>query len=96
MPTGVYDPRWLACETREGRIRALAFTLSRASPNHAGALTDDDYRRIFLEARGRFGTTLDYVQQTHDELVRRGMHDARIERLLKLSQIDEDPSAPQC
>jgi cation transport protein ChaC len=96
MPTGVYDPRWLACQTREGRVRALAFTLSRASPNHAGALADDDYRRIFLEARGRYGTTLEYVQQTHDELVRRGMHDPRLARLLKLSHVEEDQSGSRC
>lgn len=86
MPTGVYDPRWLACDTAAGRVRALAFTLSRDSPNHTGPLADDDYRRIFRSACGRYGTTLDYVQQTHEELVRRGMRDARIERVLKLSE----------
>ena len=28
MPTGVYDPRWLSCRTREGMVQALAFTLA--------------------------------------------------------------------
>ena len=28
MPTGIYDPKWLACRTAEGRVKALAFTLS--------------------------------------------------------------------
>ena len=38
MPTGVYDPRWLACRTPRGVVQALAFTLSRRSPQHTGRL----------------------------------------------------------
>src|SRR5574337_481698 len=34
MVLGVYDPRWLACQTPQGPVRALAFTLSRNSPSH--------------------------------------------------------------
>ncbi|HQD15603.1 MAG TPA: gamma-glutamylcyclotransferase, partial [Ottowia sp.] len=36
MPTGVYDPRWLPCQTPHGPVPALAFTLSRRSPNYTG------------------------------------------------------------
>jgi cation transport protein ChaC len=38
MPTGVYDPRWLPCPTPHGPVPALAFTLSRRSPNYTGDL----------------------------------------------------------
>ena len=37
MPSGVYDPKWLSCRTPQGIVRGLAFTLSKQSPNHAGA-----------------------------------------------------------
>jgi glutathione-specific gamma-glutamylcyclotransferase len=84
MVTGVYDPKWLACKTQQGAVQALAFTLSRSSPNHAGVLGDDDYRRIFNTACGRYGTTLDYARRTFEELRRLGIRDRALERLLAL------------
>ncbi|RZA15177.1 MAG: gamma-glutamylcyclotransferase [Lysobacteraceae bacterium] len=84
MPNAVYDPRWLPCQTPQGSVRALAFTLSRKSPNHTGVLPDDEYRRIFAQARGRYGTTLDYARATLDELERHGIRDRQLARLLRL------------
>ena len=52
MPTGVYDPKWLACRTPHGIVRALAFTLSRRSPSHTGALPDGELLEI-LRTRER-------------------------------------------
>ena len=85
MALGVYDPRWLVCQTAAGPVRALAFTLSRRSPSHAGVLPDDEYRRIFAEARGIYGTTRDYAQATYDELRRLGIDDRALGRLLTLA-----------
>lgn len=88
MPTGVYDPRWLDCITPGGTVRALAFTLSRRSPNFTGELTEARYREIFATATGRFGTSLDYAQQTLLELRRHGIHDAALARLVRLATED--------
>lgn len=85
MVTAVYDPRWLACQTPHGPVRALAFTLSRRSPNHTGVLPDQEYRRIFEQASGRFGTTRDYAQSTHEELLRHGIQDQALSRLIALT-----------
>ncbi len=85
MALGVYDPRWLVCQTGAGPVRALAFTLSRRSPSHAGVLPDDEYRRIFAEASGIYGTTRDYAQATYDELRRLGIDDRALGRLLALA-----------
>ncbi len=85
MALGVYDPRWLVCQTGAGPVRALAFTLSRRSPSHAGVLPDDEYRRIFSEASGIYGTTRDYAQATYDELRRLGIDDRALGRLLALA-----------
>ncbi|MDP4074014.1 gamma-glutamylcyclotransferase [Acidovorax sp. A1169] len=85
MMTGVYDPRWLTCHTPHGSVQALAFTLSRKSPNHTGELPDQEYQRIFEQACGRFGTTRDYAQATYDELRRMGIHDRSLGRLLSLT-----------
>jgi cation transport protein ChaC len=86
MVTGVYDPRWLRCSTAAGPVRALAFTLSRHSPNYAGELSEARYRQIFSDSRGRYGTTHDYARQTLESLQGHGISDAALARLLKLSQ----------
>ena len=86
MKLAVYDPRWLTCHTTHGPVRALAFTLSRKSPSHTGLLSEEEYRRIFAEAKGIYGTTLDYAHSTFEELRRHNIRDRELERLLKLSR----------
>jgi len=85
MPTGVYDPRWLRCLTPHGPVPALAFTLSRQSPNYAGRLSPAQYQEIFTSASGRYGTTLDYARQTYSSLMAHGIRDRELETLLGLS-----------
>jgi len=84
MPTGVYDPRWLACRTASGPVPAMAFTLSRRSPQHTGRLPDSQLVDILRHARGRYGTTLEYLLETARALKDRGVRDREIERLLAL------------
>ena len=86
MPTGVYDPRWLACATPKGEVNALAFTLSRKSPQHTGRLSETQLIDILRHARGRYGTTLDYLLETAKSLVERGVRDREIERLVALTR----------
>lgn len=86
MPTGVYDPRWLACRTAHGPVQALAFTLSRRSPQHTGQLPDAQLLDILRHARGRYGTTLDYLLETARALTDRGVRDREIERLVALAR----------
>ena len=88
MVTGVYDPRWLDCMTPGGTVRALAFTLSRRSPNFTGDLSEARYREIFASAVGRYGSSLDYAEQTLIELRHHGIHDAALARLIGLARAD--------
>ena len=83
MPNqGVYDPKWLRCPTPKGMVKALAFTLSRQSPNFTGELTPEQYQHIFAKATGRYGTTLDYARATYDSLLAHGIRDRHLARLL--------------
>ncbi|MBU3739492.1 MAG: gamma-glutamylcyclotransferase [Rhodoferax sp.] len=82
MPLGVYDPRWLVCHTPQGPLRALAFTLSRRSPSYTGELSEAHYRQIFAQARGRYGSTLDYARDTLHGLRQHGIEDRALARLL--------------
>jgi cation transport protein ChaC len=86
MPTGVYDPKWLPCQTAAGPVRALAFTLSRRSPNYTGALDESSLVHVFRHANGRYGSTLDYLLQTASCLRRHGIRDAAIERQVALAR----------
>jgi cation transport protein ChaC len=83
MKLAIYDPKWLGCQTSHGPVRALAFTLSRKSPNHTGVLSEEEYRSIFSQARGIYGTSLDYAHRTLEELRRHNIRDLALERLLK-------------
>ena len=97
MPNGVYDPKWLRCETlpvsstirspvnlKSADVRALAFTLSRQSPSHTGLLSDETYRTIFSDACGRYGTTREYAQNTYDKLREIGVEDRALGKLLQV------------
>lgn len=86
MPNAVYDPRFLPCRTEHGTVRALAFTLSRRSPNFVATMADFELLHIFRHARGRFGTTLEYLLETADALRGRGLRDREIERLVALAR----------
>jgi cation transport protein ChaC len=86
MPTGVYDPRWLPCTTAGGSVEALAFTLSRNSPQHTGRLDDTRLVEILRHAHGRYGSTLEYLLETARALHERGIRDREIERLVALSR----------
>jgi len=86
MPTGVYDPKWLACRTPDGPVQALAFTLSRSSPAHIGSLTDPQMVEVLRCATGRFGSTLEYLLETASSLHGCGIRDRDIERLVALAR----------
>jgi len=86
MPTGVYDARLLPCRTQHGTVVALAFTLCRRSPACLPRLEDEQLLHIFRHARGRYGSTLDYLAETARALADRGVRDREIERLMNLAR----------
>jgi glutathione-specific gamma-glutamylcyclotransferase len=87
MPNAVYDPRFLPCRTAHGEVRALAFTLSRRSPSFVATMAEHELLHIFRHARGRFGTTLEYLMETAEALRRRGLRDRQIERMVELARL---------
>ena len=86
MPTGVYDPRWLRCRTTQGAVTALAFTLSHASEQYMGPIGDAQMLHILRHARGRYGSTWQYLEDTARSLRQHGLHDREIERLVALAR----------
>ena len=84
MPNSVYDPKWLPCQTPLGKVKALAFTLNRRSPQFVGHLPDHALVSILQSAKGGFGTSKDYLLETAKSLRNCGIHDREIERLVAL------------
>ena len=60
--------------------------LPRSSPSYTGILADDEYRRIFAQASGIYGSTRDYAEATHTELLRLGIYDRALARIVALSK----------
>jgi cation transport protein ChaC len=85
MPNPVYDPKWLLCQTTQGTVPALSFTLSRRSPNFTGALSPERYRDIFAHSVGRYGSTFDYAHKTLHGLRAHGIEDRALAQLLRLA-----------
>ena len=86
MPMKVYTPRWLMCQTAQGPVKALGFTLPKSSPSHTGKLSPSQYRDIFSHTEGgRFGNTLDYARQTQAALQALGIQDQALNALLSLA-----------
>lgn len=83
---GVYRPRWIDCHTPRGRLPALAFTLSPAHPSHVGRLDDAALLQVLRQARGRYGSTLDYLLRTAARLEQLGIRDAEVSRLVDLAE----------
>jgi cation transport protein ChaC len=81
----VYTPRWLPCRTSKGEVLALAFTLSRRSDACTGRLPEAQMLEILRHARGRYGSTLEYLAQTAEALRARRIRDREIERLMALA-----------
>lgn len=86
MPTGVYDPRWLPCRTPQGMVQALAFTLSRRSESCLPPLSDEQLVQVLRHARGRYGSTLEYLAETARALAAHGVRDREIERQMRLAR----------
>jgi cation transport protein ChaC len=82
----VYDARLLVAHTAQGPVRALAFTLARRSEHCWPALAEAELLHILRHARGRYGTTLEYLTQTANALRERGCGDRQLERMLALAR----------
>jgi cation transport protein ChaC len=86
MPNGTYDPRLLRAATPHGEVAALAFTLSHASPAWLPPLSDAQLVHILRHARGRYGSTLEYLTETARALDAHGVRDAEVARMVAVAR----------
>lgn len=94
MVLGSYSPRWVTAQRldRSGTVRALVFVVRRDADNYCGGLVDDEVIAILRTARGKFGSSLEYLRQTVTALHALGLQDRHLERLMHRASIV--PAAP--
>jgi glutathione-specific gamma-glutamylcyclotransferase len=81
MLTGAYKPRWVAANTAEGPIRAIAFVINRDHQRYAGRLSEEQVAAILAAAKGPLGSCAAYLFNTASHLEELGVRDRRLWRL---------------
>lgn len=82
MPTGAYEPRWVNCETPDGPVRALGFTVNRDTPAYTGQLSTDHLVWIIQGASGIYGSCTEYVIETAKALSAAKIEDKSLNHLV--------------
>ncbi len=86
MEASPYRPHWLRARTASGPIVALGFTLPGHSDRHARDLGEAELLDILRHARGRHGSTLDYLLDTARALQQHGIRDPQVQALVALAR----------
>jgi cation transport protein ChaC len=81
MSLGSYHPRWLDCHAGADRLKALAFIVNRACSGYAGRLSWEEMVQSIATARGKYGSSAEYLFQTQAALESHGILDTRVKRL---------------
>lgn len=82
MATGAYHPRWMACRTQHGNVKALAFVMNRNTEAYVRGLSMEQLVQIVSSAHGSYGPCTEYVLETARALRQSNIHDRRLQVLV--------------
>ncbi len=94
MVMGSYQARWVNALVRGQPVRSLAFVVNRKGWQYAGKLPADEVVQVLAHARGRLGSSADYLFQTVDCLRSNGVQDAPLFALAEQVARLRAPLAP--
>ncbi|HBT33623.1 MAG TPA: gamma-glutamylcyclotransferase [Pusillimonas sp.] len=83
MPSAAYIPRHLPCQTPHGPTPALVFVVDRQKDGYVRNLTHEQLMNIIHNAHGTYGPCIEYVLETAQALTDHGIHDARLNALVR-------------
>lgn len=78
MSMGSYIPRWLDCHAGSDRLAAMVFVVNRRCTGYAGKLPLDTMVQSIAVARGKFGSSAEYLFRTEHALEQHGIRDERV------------------
>ncbi len=81
MVAGSYVPTFLAVETPQGPLEALAFVINRQSSRYCEPDLEEA-ARLIATGRGARGTSLEYLENVAERLALLGLGDPEIDELL--------------
>ena len=81
MTMGSYHPRWLECRSGGDSFEALAFVVNRRCTGYAGKLPIETMVQTIATARGKYGSSADYLFRTEAALAEHGIRDDRVRHL---------------
>jgi glutathione-specific gamma-glutamylcyclotransferase len=81
MSLDSYRPRWLDCRAGADRIPALVFVGNRGCSGYAGSLPIETMVHALATAKGKFGSSAEYLFRTQATLAEHGIRDTRVEQL---------------
>lgn len=84
MLLDAYSPRWLKFRTGRRSFPVLAFVVNCACSGYAGRLSDAELSHALRHARGRYGSSADYLLNTIKSLAEYGIEDRNMLRLAEL------------
>ena len=94
MTLGSYQPRWIDCHAGSDRFRVLTFIVNRACSGYAGKLSMEAMVSAIATARGKFGSSAEYLFQTQAALESHGILDTRVKRLAERVRAHLSQPAP--
>lgn len=99
MLSGVYQPRWLPAQLRDGRtVTAVTFEIDTTHTQYSGELSMERTAHHLAFAEGRRGACRDYLANTAAHARALGIHDPYVEELVErvahMRGEDILPSAP--
>jgi len=83
MPAAAYLPKWLGCQTPQGRVQALVFVMDRSKPAYASGLSTGQQAQIVRDACGKYGVCSEYVLNTVQALRAANIHDSKLEAVAR-------------
>jgi glutathione-specific gamma-glutamylcyclotransferase len=81
MSLGSYIPRWLECRSDSDSREALAFVVNRRCSGYAGKLALQTMVQAIATARGKYGSSAEYLFRTEAALAEHGIRDDRVRHL---------------
>jgi cation transport protein ChaC len=81
MSLDSYRPRWLDCRAGADKLAALVFVGNRGCSGYAGNLPIETMVQALATAKGKFGSSADYLFRTQATLAEHGIRDMRVEQL---------------
>ncbi|MEO1249358.1 MAG: gamma-glutamylcyclotransferase [Pseudomonadota bacterium] len=95
MVTAAYVPRWVKVRTERGIVDAIAFVIDLQHERHADGLETDRIAEILAHARGKIGSSADYLFSTVDHLHTLGIQDRNLTYLADRVRAKKQNSADQ-